>query len=130
MFFVVKHICLSRYGYRLSENTLNVPQLSATPTGSVTHAAQKIGTVNSVPAIERIVRGDLSLGLLVPEINPNLVIGNMPADCGFGLPSPTYPSPKAICSGCNYFSGGCVQILSLLCWGFAPAIFIVGGAKY
>jgi hypothetical protein len=111
-----------QYGYRLSENTLNVAQLAATPTGSVTHAAEKIGVIQSVPAIERLVRGDLSFGQLVPKIDPALVIGNMPANCGRGLPSPAAPNPKAICSGCNYFSGGCVELLChfLTCFIASP----------
>eukprot|EP00040_Diaphanoeca_grandis_P029360 m.171827 g.171827 ORF g.171827 m.171827 type:complete len:428 (+) comp31663_c0_seq2:380-1663(+) len=95
------------YGYRLTENTLLQDPLPDAPTGSITHAAQKLGP----GGLENLVRGAKSLGALVPTLNPANVKGSMPANCGDPMPSPAIKSPISACplnppTLCNYFSGG------------------------
>lgn len=92
----------TQYGYRLTENTLDVNQLPDSPSGSMTHASQSLGA----GGLERVVRGDKSMGHFVPAIDQQLVVGDMPAGCGDPMPSPMLPNPKAICANCDYKSGG------------------------
>lgn len=92
----------SLFGYRLSANTLNQSTLPNSPSGSMTLGSQRLGE----GGLERLVRGNISLGAQVPAINTSLVIGTMPNGCGEPVPSPTHPSPLVLCPSCHYFSGG------------------------
>lgn len=88
---------------------LNQTRLQDSVGGSVAHAAERLGE----GGLERIVRGDVSLGQLVPPVDASLIVGDVPAGCGLGLPSPTIPNPLGLCSSCNYFSGSIGRDLAL-----------------
>lgn len=89
------------YSYRLNATTLNRTVLDSTLGGSVNYAAQRLGP----HGMERVVRGDVSFGALVPGIDVDHAVGSIPATCGQGLPSPRQPNPAKLCSKCRYFSG-------------------------
>jgi hypothetical protein len=93
------------YGYRLSANTLSQLVLPNSPSGSITFATQRLGASGLQSPTEWLVRGAGSMGARVPQVDPQFIVGNMPADCGAPMPSPDRPSPLAVCANCHYYSG-------------------------
>lgn len=97
----------TQYGYRLLESTLEQDPLPDSPSGSLTHASQRYGT----GGLEYYVRGNGSMGALVPQIDNLLLVGDLPENCGEPMPSPDIPSPQELCDDlglatCDYKSGG------------------------
>ena len=66
------------FGYRLSASTLQQDVLPDSPSGGLTHARFRLGA----DSLERLVRGELSMGARVPQVSIDLVVGDMPSNCG------------------------------------------------
>jgi hypothetical protein len=90
------------FGYRLLGSTLQSDPLPDAPSGGLTHAKNKLGA-NS---LENLVRGPLSMGNRVPQVDGTLLVNDVPNDCGLAMPSPAIRKPLDLCPACHYFSGG------------------------
>jgi len=111
-----------QWGYRLSEDTLDptswcpVDERSSGTIGSFTHARNLPGQ-----SLECLVRGPNALGSRINALLPiKGSVGSNGLQCGTGLPSFDFPSPKATANDptycakannnpsedCHYYSGG------------------------